>query len=94
MTTKSKRSLKVSIERVKGTFNIFHVSLNGQTVIMTNGANKEWSGPVPDRVTLDVAAYGVGSSAYSVTIDLPGTAQDQKLECQLTGGYHGFTLDI
>ena len=94
MAKTAKRKLTLSIEQVSGTFNIFHVWLNGYPVIKTNGSKGDWTGTVPDSVSLEVVAYGIGSASYSLNIDLPGTANDQKLQFQLKEGYHEFKLDI
>lgn len=88
------RALQIKIEPVAGTLNQLIVWLNGTPVIRTNGKAGEWNGTLGDRVTLEVAAWGQGSAKYRLTIDLPGTADDQKLEFTLTAGYHDAQLQI
>lgn len=92
-----KRNLTLEIEGTTGTFNIFHAWLNGYSVIQTNGTKGTWEGTIPSKetkVTLEVVAYGTGTSSYTVKIDLPGTADDQNLTFSLRGGYHEFKLEF
>jgi len=83
-----RRELKLKIERSSGTVNRILAWLNDYPVVAENGSKGSWKGTVPGVVRLETVVYGQGSAKYKLTIDLPGTAEDQSLECSLTNGYH------
>lgn len=91
-----KREFTLILEPISGTINMFYAFLNGKRIIAEDGTKKrEWQGEIESgEVSLKVRVTGIGSSSYKVTIDLPGTAYDQKLTFQLNGGYHEFELCI
>lgn len=85
----TKRDLTIKIEPTTGTFNRIIAWLNGYPVIHSNGEASDWAGTIPGgKVKLETAAWGQGSASYTLTIDLPGTMDDQKLECKITEGYY------
>jgi hypothetical protein len=88
------RALKLTIEPKLGAFSVLHVWLNGYSVIMTKGKKGVWEGTVPSKgtVELEVVAYGNGDATFSVSIDLPNSSDDQKIEMKLQGGYREFKL--
>ena len=91
-----KREFTLILEPSSGTINMFYAFLNGKRIIADDGTKKrQWQGEIEsEEVRLKVRVTGIGSSSYKVTIDLPGTANDQKLTFQLNGGYHEFELCI
>ena len=89
------RNLSIKVEGVKGTFNRILVWANGDPIIHTDGEAGDWSGKIPTgKVKLETAVWGQGKARYALTIDLPGTMDDQKLECSLTNGYHDAVYTI
>lgn len=91
----AKRELTVKVERATGTLNRILVWANDRPIIVTDGDDGEWTGNVPDGpVKLETTIWGQGKAKYTLTIDLPGTAKDQKLELALTNGYHDATYTI
>jgi HSP20 family molecular chaperone IbpA len=90
-----KRELAISVEAVSGTINRFYAFVNDQKVIAEDGQDGgQWTGPVDDRAEIKVRVFGAGKAKYKLTIDLPGTADDQELELTLTGGYHELELVV
>ena len=91
-----KRELTLTLEPNAGTINMFYAFINGKRVIAAEGTKKrEWKGVIEnDEVRIKVRVIGIDSSKYKMTIDLPGTAEDQKLTFQLNGGYHEFEIYI
>jgi hypothetical protein len=85
---KSGRTLEVTLEPTSGTLNQVVAWLNGVPVIRTDGEAGSWKGTVPAAVKLETAVWGQGKATYTLTIDLPGTADDQTLVLSLTNGYH------
>jgi hypothetical protein len=84
------RKLTLKLETVQGTINRFYAFVEHKRVIAAEGTDKpEWSNNVPDsRVQIRLRAWGIGSAVFKLSLDLPGTANDQNLELQLDGGYH------
>ena len=91
-----KRKITLALEPTAGTINLFYAFINGKRIIADEGTEKrEWKGNIDnDEVRIKVRVTGIGSSKYKMTIDLPGTADDQKLTFQLNGGYHEFEIYI
>lgn len=84
------RKLKVTLEGTSGTINKFLAFVDGRMILNANGGAKK-TVPVDiknTQVRLKVRVTGINDAKYKLTIDLPGTADDQTLEFQLTGGYH------
>ena len=90
------REFKLSLEPAGGAINLFYAFVNGKRIITDEGTKKrEWKGIIKgEEVKLKVRVTGIGNAKYKVTIDLPGTADDQKLTFELEGGYHEFELYI
>lgn len=85
----AKRELTIGIKRVGGTLNRVLAWVNGYPVVVTDGQDGSWTGKIPaGKVELETAVWGAGKARYVLTIDLPGTAEDQTIELTLTGGYH------
>jgi hypothetical protein len=89
------RTLKLSVSASTGTFNRFLAWINGVNVINTDGQDKDWEGIIgSDKAHVHVRAWGIGAAKYTVGIDLPGTADDQELECTLSKGFHETEITI
>jgi len=89
------RTLKLSVSASTGTFNRFLAWINGVNVINTDGENDDWEGVIgSEKAHVRVRAWGIGAARYVIAIDLPGTADDQKLECTLSKGFHETEITI
>jgi hypothetical protein len=90
------RILTLKLEQVAGTINMFYAFINGKRVIADQGINPaEWTDTIPEgEVKLKVRVSGIDTASYKVTIDLPGTADDQEITFELEGGYHEFEMRI
>lgn len=89
------RKLGIGIKPISGGLNKFVVFVNNRKVISGNGNKSHgWSGEVGDLVNIKVRAYGIGEAQYQLTIDLPGTADDQNLTFTLNGGYHEAEFNV
>jgi len=84
------RKLTLSLEPVAGGITLFYAFLNDKKVIQADGTKKvQWTGEVPtSQVKLKVRVMGIDNAQYKLSIDLPGTANDQSLTLNLEGGYH------
>ena len=91
-----KRKLKLELEPEAGAINMFYAFVNGKKVIAAEGTKKRnWTGDIKaDEVRIKVRVTGIDDAEYTVSIDLPGTANDQELTFQLSGGYHEFEMYI
>ncbi|MGD2092527.1 MAG: hypothetical protein PVH61_40550 [Candidatus Aminicenantes bacterium] len=94
--SKQKRNFTVALEPFKGTIDLFYLFVNGIKVIAADGKNKcEWSGKIPEgEIRLKVRVVGIDRAQYILTVDLPGTANDQKITFTLEGGYHEFEIRL
>lgn len=90
------RDFKVVLEPIKGAINLFYAFVNGKKVIAADGKNKcEWSKKMPEgEIRLKTRVIGINSAQYTLTIDLPGNADDQKITFTLEGGYHEFEIRL
>ena len=90
------RTLKLTMSPVAGTVHRFYAFVDGRRVIDADGTSPaQWTGPVgDDTVHIRTRVFGVGTAKYTLSIDLPGTAQDQSLTLELTGGYHEADYNI
>ncbi len=88
------RKLTIKLSRDAGIINMFYAFLNGKRIIASEGTEiGTWTGQIEDgEVRLKVRVTGIDSASYIVSIDLPGTANDQELTFQLNGGYHEFAI--
>lgn len=89
------RHLKITLQRVEGTIEMFIAAINGETIIRGDGEEKEWEGEVSiDPVAIKTRVSGMGKAKYQLGIDLEGTSNDQKITLQLEGGYHAAEIII
>jgi hypothetical protein len=84
------RDFSISLEPVSGNLTLMYVFINGVKVIQADGTKKRtWSGKIPDaQVTIKVRVVGIDNASFKLSIDLPGTADDQSLTLKLQGGYY------
>lgn len=84
------REFALSLEAMSGSISLFYASLNGIPVIQADGTKKRTSaGKIPDtQVRIKIRVVGIGSATFKLSIDLPGTADDQSLTLTLNNGYH------
>jgi hypothetical protein len=90
------RTLTIDMKPEAGTINRFYAFLDGVRVIHADGtAAAHYQDEVATTpVRLKVRVWGIADARYSLGIDLPGTANDQKLTLSLSGGYHELELHI
>lgn len=93
---KNEKGLKITLKCIDGAINFFYAFINGKRVIGGIGsARQQWQGEIPEgEIKLKVRVVGIDNAKYTLSIDLPGTAQDQKLTFSLKGGYHEFELQL
>ena len=89
------RDLTLTMEPVSGMCNKFYAFVitsdePDERWIAADGNKKQTkSGKVRDAgVTIKTRVWGIGSASYKLTIDLPGTTNDQSLTLTLKDGYH------
>jgi len=90
------RSLTLKMAPVDGTIERFYAFVDGKKRIAHDGdEERRWSGTIDDSDTrIKLRVFGIGNARYRVTIDLPGTADDQSLSLRLDGGYGELELRI
>jgi HSP20 family molecular chaperone IbpA len=90
------RSLTLKMAPVDGTIERFYGFVDCKKRISHDGdQERSWTGPIDDDDTrIKLRVFGIGNARYRVTIDLPGTADDQTLELRLSGGYGELELRI
>jgi hypothetical protein len=90
------RRMTIELETVSGTVERFYVFVDGIKRIVADGTERaSWSGDVPDdSVCLRIRVFGVGAAKYRFGIDLPGTADDQRIELLLDRGYGELELSL
>jgi hypothetical protein len=90
------RKLTLKLEPVRGTIERFYAFVGALKRIADDGtAPRQWCGDVPDdELRLKVRVFGIGDATYRLTIDLPGTVDDQSLELRLNQGYGELELVI
>lgn len=89
------RRLTIRLETLSGTVERFYAFVDCRKRIVADGiAPASWSGEVPDEATVKVRVFGVGRAKYRFTVDLPGTADDQKLELWTDQGYGELEMKI
>ena len=90
------RSLTLKMAPVDGTLERFYAFVDNKKRISHDGdSERSWTGPIDDCGTrIKLRVFGIGNARYRVTIDLPGTADDQTLELRLDGGYGELELRI
>ena len=84
------RDFSITLKPIAGGITLFYAFINGIKVIQHDGSKeRKWEGKIPDmQVRIKVRVVGIGNAKYKLSIDLPGTANDQSLNLQLEGGYH------
>ncbi len=90
------RSLTLKMAPVQGTIERFYAFVDCKKRLAHDGnAERSWSGSIDDAGTrIKVRVFGVGDATYRLTIDLPGTANDQQLELSLDQGYGELELSL
>jgi hypothetical protein len=90
------RRMTIELEAVSGTVERFYAFVGGTKRIVADGTERaSWSGEVPDDgVCVKVRVFGIGAAKYRFGIDLPGTADDQRLELTLDRGYGELELSL
>ena len=90
------RQLTLKLAPVQGTIERFYAFVECKKRIAGDGdAERSWSGEIgDDESTIKVRVFGVGSAQYKLTLDLPGTAEDQSLTLSLDHGYGELELTI
>ena len=89
------RSLKLSLSAVAGTINRFYAFLDGKRIVAADGnTGGSYKGQIGQRAQLQVRVWGIDDATYELSIDLPGTADDQDLKLSLSEGYHELDLQL
>jgi HSP20 family molecular chaperone IbpA len=90
------RRLTIRLQPLSGTVERFYAFVDCKKRIAADGTEAaSWSGDVPDdEAVVKVRVFGVGKAKYRVSIDLPGTADDQNLDLWLDQGYGELELRI
>lgn len=90
------RSLTLKLEPSQGTIERFYAFVECKKVIAADAtAVRKWTGDVADDETkIKIRVFGMGTAKYKLTIDLPGTVDDQTLELALSTGYGELELTI
>lgn len=90
------RSLTLKMAPLDGTIERFYAFVDCKKRIAHNGDREQsWTGPIDDSGTrVKVRVFGIGDAKYRLTLDLPGTADDQTIELRLDSGYGELELTI
>lgn len=90
------RTLTLKLAPVDGTIERFYAFVDCNKRIAHDGhEERTWTGAIDDSGTrVKVRVFGIGNAKYRLTIDLPGTADDQRIELRLDGGYGELELTI
>ncbi|MCA9654005.1 MAG: hypothetical protein KC501_29050 [Myxococcales bacterium] len=90
------RELTLKLTPLDGTIERFYAFVDRHKRIASDGtAERSWKGTIDDDdVRIKVRVFGVSNAKYRLTIDLPGTADDQQLELRLDQGYGELELCI
>lgn len=90
------RSLTIKLATIDGTIERFYAFVDRRRRIAASGeSERSWTGSVDDDdVRIKLRVFGIASAKYRVTIDLPGFADDQKLELSLDRGYGELELRV
>ncbi|MBX7078075.1 MAG: hypothetical protein K1X88_02740 [Nannocystaceae bacterium] len=82
------RRLTLRLEALSGTVERFYAFVDCKKRIIADGIGPaSWTGDVDDEVNLRVRVFAVGRAKYRLTIDLPGVADDQRLDLWTDHGY-------
>lgn len=92
----STRKITLTLEPISGGITMFYAFINGSKVIAAEGNTKRfWTGDIPDAETrIKIRIAGIDDAIFKFTIDLPGTANDQSMNINLTGGYFETEIHI
>ena len=76
------RRLTIRLQPLSGTVERFYAFVDCKKRIAADGVETvSWTGEVADdEVVLKIRVFGMGKAKYRVSIDLPGTADDQSLD--------------
>lgn len=90
------RRLTIKLQPVSGTIERFYAFIDCKKRIVADGREEpSWTGEVEDEGTqIKLRVFGVGSARYRLSIDLPGVADDQRLELALDRGYGELELTL
>lgn len=90
------RSLTLKLMPIDGTIERFYAFVDCKKRISHDGdQERSWTGKIDDADTrIKLRVFGVGNAKYRVSIDLPGTIDDQELVLRLDGGYGELELRI
>ncbi|HLP59932.1 MAG TPA: hypothetical protein VK186_13915 [Candidatus Deferrimicrobium sp.] len=90
------RNIKVGLKSIEGTINLFYAFINGKRIISGTGLEpQQWSGEVPEGETrLKVRVTGIDDAKYTLTVELPGTANNKQFTFSLKGGYHEYEMQL
>ena len=90
------RRLTIRLQPLSGTVERFYAFVDCKKRIAADGVETvSWTGEVADyEVVLKIRVFGMGTAKYRVSIDLPGTADDQSLDLWLDQGYGELEMRI
>ena len=90
------RTLTISLKPLSGGLSLFYVFINGKKVIAAKATKKvKWTGEIPEAGTrIKITVIGTDDASFSVSIDLPGIANDQSMVFNLKGGYFETEITI
>ena len=90
------RSLTLKLTPVDGTIERFYAFVDCKKRISHDGdQERSWTGKIDDADTrIKLRVFGIGHARYRVSIDLPGTVDDQQLVLRLDQGYGELELRI
>jgi hypothetical protein len=90
------RRLTIRLQPLSGTVERFYAFVDCKKRIAADGVEvASWTGDVADdEAIVKVRVFGVGKAKYRISIDLPGTADDQNLDLWLDQGYGELELRI
>lgn len=90
------RKLTVRLEALSGTVERFYAFIGRRKRIAADGIGPaSWTGVVDDdEVAVKIRVFGIGRAKYRVVIDLPGVADDQRLELWTDDGYGELEMRI
>ena len=90
------RRLTIRLQPLSGTVERFYAFVDCKKRTAADGVETvSWTGEVADdEVVLKIRVFGMGKAKYRVSIDLPGTADDQSLDLWLDQGYGELEMRI
>jgi len=90
------RTLTIKLEPTQGTIERFYAFVECKKRIADDATQaRSWSGEIgDDESKIKLRVFGVGTAQYRLTLDLPGTLQDQSLTLSLDRGYGELELTI